>query len=279
MVNSILIPVDGSAYSKTALQYGIYIAKKIGAGLIGLHVIDIKIIQGPLMGEIAFYSNVPASYEFIPKIEEALQSRGEKILESFRETCALSGIKPELKLIKGLIDETIILEGENADWTLLAQRGEHFHLTKGTFLGTTAEAVVRKLKKPVLITPQDFIEIESIGLAYDGSPSAHNALKLAAELSEKTKWPLTIIIVTDDHETGSKLSSKCEIFLESYEIDSDIVILNGHEDREILKFIREGSVELMIMGAFGHGRVREFFLGSTTSCIIRKSPIPVLLTH
>lgn len=279
MISNILIPIDGSDFSKTALQYGIYIAKKLEAGLTGLHVIDIKVVQGPLMGEIALYSNVPTSYEFLPKIEDALGKRGEKILEDFRASCEQAGVKHELKIIKGLIDEVIIHEAEKAEWTLLAQRGEHFHLTQGAILGSTAEAVVRKSKKPVMITPKDFREIESMALAYDGSAPAENALKAAAELAEKAKWPLTLVTITDDSEAGNKLISKAEVFLEPYMIDTDYVILKGREDREILKFINEGSVELMIMGAFGKGRVKELLLGSTTSFIIRKSPIPVLLTR
>ncbi len=279
MFSNILIPIDGSDFSRTALQYGIYIAKKIDAGLTGLHVIDIKVVQGPLLGEIAFYSGVPASYEFLPKIEDALVKRGEAILENFREECQKAGVRPEAKIAKGLIDDVIINEADKADWTLLAKRGEHYHLAQGALLGTTAEAVARKSRKPVMITPGKFQEIESMGLAYDGSAPAENALKLAADLSEQTKWPLTIVVITEDQTMFDRLNDKIEIVLGSREIDSDTIRLKGREDREILKFIQEGSVELMIMGAFGRGRVKEFLLGSTTSYVIRKSNIPVLLTH
>ncbi len=60
-------------------------------------------------------------------------------------------------------------------------------------------------------------------------------------------------------------------------IDCETIILSGKEQDEIVKFIREGSVELMVMGAYGHNRLRELLLGSTTSHVIHKSPIPVLL--
>lgn len=279
MTKKILIPIDSSDYSKTAVQYGIYIAKYLEAGLVGLHVIDLKVIQGPLLGEIAVYSGLPAFYEIQPKIEDALQKRGEKLLADFREACEKSGIRPETQIVKGLIDDAIIAEGEKTDWTLLAKRGEHVHLTQGGLLGSTAEGVVRKSRKPVLITPKEFREIESMGLAYDGSGPAENALKLAAELSEKTRWPLTVLMVTEDNALADRLRVKIDSILEGREIDSDVIVLRGREDREILKFIQEGAVELMIMGAFGSGRVKELFLGSTTSHIMRKSNIPVLLTR
>ena len=113
----------------------------------------------------------------------------------------------------------------------------------------------------------------------DGSEPADKALQLAAELSEQTSWPLTVIIVTDNHDLSASLTKKVEDFLEPLKIDSAIIILRGREDREIIKFIREGSVELMVMGAYGHNRLRELILGSTTSTVIRKSTIPVLLTR
>jgi nucleotide-binding universal stress UspA family protein len=179
----------------------------------------------------------------------------------------------------GIIDETILEEGKKTDWILLAQRGEHFHLAKGGILGSTAELVVRNSGKPVLVTPAHYQDIESMALAYDGSPPAHNALKLAVNLSEKASWPLTIISITDDEGAADKRHKKIEAYLESFQIDCEILTVRGKENREIMKFIQEGSVELMVMGAYGHNRLRELFVGSTTSDVIRKSKIPVLLTR
>jgi nucleotide-binding universal stress UspA family protein len=51
------------------------------------------------------------------------------------------------------------------------------------------------------------------------------------------------------------------------------------DKKEILKFIDEGAVELMLMGTHGHSRFKELLLGSTTSHVVRKSRIPVLLTR
>ncbi|EKD21864.1 MAG: hypothetical protein ACD_87C00297G0003 [uncultured bacterium] len=50
-------------------------------------------------------------------------------------------------------------------------------------------------------------------------------------------------------------------------------------DKTLLRFIREGSAELLVMGAYGNNRLRELLVGSTTTTVIRKSTIPVLLTR
>lgn len=280
MIENILIPTDGSDYSKTALEYGIYIAKKLDAKLTALHVMDIKIIEGPLFSDISGSIGLLPYQEFLAVIEESLNERAESILKAFKERCEEYGLDPELRKVRGIVDETIVEEGGTADWILLAQRGEHFHLSGGGLLGSTSEAVVRKSSKPVLVAPVSFQEIESMGIAYDGSASADNALRIAAELYDKTRWPLSIIIITEDSDRATELSKKVEAFLESYEeIDSAIIVLRGKVEHEIIKFIQEGAVELMVMGAHGRSRFRELILGSTTSYVIRKSTIPVLLTR
>jgi nucleotide-binding universal stress UspA family protein len=279
MVKTILIPTDGSEYGKTAIDYGIYIAKRIEAQLIGLHVVDIGLMQGPVFSDISGSIGLPPYQEFLPVIEAGLDERAEVILKAFREQCEAAGLHPEARKTIGIIDETIIEEGKKTDWILLAQRGEHFHLAKGGILGSTAELVVRNSGKPVLVTPAKYQDVESMALAYDGSPPAHNALKLAVNLSEKAAWPLTIICITEEQAVADKLHHKIEAYLEPFQIDCEILTIHGKENREILKFIQEGSVELMVMGAYGHNRLRELLVGSTTSDVIRKSKIPVLLTR
>jgi nucleotide-binding universal stress UspA family protein len=279
MVRSILIPTDGSEYGATAIDYGVYIAKKLQARLIGLHVIDIGLMRGPVFSDISGSIGLPPYQEFLPVIEAGLDGRAEAVLNAFRERCKAAGLTTETTKAVGVIDETIIEEGKKTDWILMARRGENFHLAKGGILGSTAELVVRKSGKPVLVTPRKYKDIESMALAYDGSPPAHNALNIAVNLSEKAAWPLTIICITDDQAVADRLHEKIETTLEPLSIDCETIIIRGKDSREILNFIQEGSVELLVMGAYGHNRLRQLFIGSTTSDVIRNSKIPVLLTR
>jgi nucleotide-binding universal stress UspA family protein len=280
MVKNILIPIDGSDYGKTAVTYGIYIASKLDARLTGLHVVDVRLMQGPVFTDISGSIGLPPYQEFLPAIESSLEAKAEEILKEFREQCEAGGIHPETKKITGVIDEAIIEEGRKCcDWILLAQRGEHFHIGSGAILGSTAQSVVRNSGKPVVVTPEHFRKINRMALAYDGSSPARNALNLAAELSARAAWPLSVVIITDDKALGAKLAEKAEAFLKTRAVDGAILILKGKEDKELLKFIREETVDLLVMGAYGHNRLREVLVGSTTSAVIRKSPIPVLLTR
>lgn len=282
MIKKILIPTDGSVNSLTALEYGIYIARKLEASLTGLYVIDVNLIQGPMLTDISGSVGMPPYEGFFEAIEKSLDEKADFILKGFQQHCQKSGIKAETKKVIGKISSIIIEEAQTADLILMAKKGENFHLKEGGLLGSVAEAVTRNSGKPVLITPEKFVEIESMALAFDGSVSATKALNLSLTLSQQNAWPLTVIIITADSKKAAALIAQVE---EANQKDTDepqmadcaTIILTGKESEKIIEFICEGAVELMVMGAYGHNRLRELFLGSTTSQVIRKSPIPVLL--
>ncbi len=279
MIKTILVPTDGSEYGNTAIDYGVYISKRLAVTLTGFHVIDVRLMQGPVITDISGSIGLPPYQEFYPVIEKGLDERADVILKAFAARCTAGGVQAETRKAVGVIDEAIIAEAKHHDWIILAQRGEHFHIAKGGILGSTAEAVTRHAGKPVLVTPQRYQDIESMALAYDGSPPAQHALELAVFLAEKMAWPLTLLMVTEDQGRAAKWAKKAEAYLEPFSIDCETVVMAGKEDRAILQFIREGSVELMVMGAYGRNRLQELLIGSTTSHVIRNSTIPVLLTR
>jgi nucleotide-binding universal stress UspA family protein len=278
MKMKMLIPTDGSDNGNIALEYGLYIASKFDATITGLHVIDVYMIQGPIITDISGAVGMPPYDGFFEAIETSLNEKAQFILNDFQQRCQKNGFVAEVKKTIGKIDQIIVEEAQKADVVLMAKKGEHFHLKEGGLLGSVAEAVIRNCGKPVMVTPEKFHEIESMGIAYDGSTPAKKALKLSLEISDQAAWPLTVVIITADAKKADKLCTEAEELAGRYTADCEIIVLRGKESEEILKFIREGSVELMVMGAYGHNRLRELFLGSTTSNVIRKSSIPVLLT-
>ena len=277
MIKTILIPVDGSANSATAVDYGIYIAPKLDASLSGLHVIDIYLIQGPMMTDVSATVGMPPYDGFFEAVETSLKEKADYVLKNFEDRCRAAGVACGTKKNIGKISDTIVEEAEGADLILMAKKGEHFHLKEGGLIGSVAEVVIRHSGKPVMVIPESFREIESMGLAYDGSVPARKALELSLNISEKAKWPITVLIISADAAKAADLSAQVEDMAQKGLADCEVIISTGREADEILKFIAEGPVELMVMGAYGHNRLRQLLLGSTTSHVIHRSPIPVLL--
>jgi nucleotide-binding universal stress UspA family protein len=278
MIKNILIPTDGSEYGKSALEYGIYLAGKTGAGLLGLHVVDIRLLQPPLISDISGTMGLPLYQEFSDSLENDLEEKAEAIVQAFRARCQAAGLLPRIKKITGIIEERIIAEAKAADWIIMAQRGEHVRGER-TILGSITESVVNASGRPVMVTPAAFQPIEKMALAYDGSPSAEKALKLSAELAGEMGWSLRTVIISDDRQQAAGLEEKATAGLASLGVESEITILPGRENKQLISFIRGGAVQLLAMGAYGHNKLRRLLMGSTTSYVIRNSTIPVLLTR
>ncbi len=277
MIQKILLPIDGSANSSIAVDYGVYIAPKLEATLAGLHVIDVYLIQGPMMTDVSATVGMPPYDGYFEAVETSLAEKAGAVLKNFEDRCRMAGVACETRKNVGKISDTIIEEAGNTDMILMAKKGEHFHLKEGGMIGSVAEIIIRNSGKPVMVIPETFQEIESMALAYDGSVPARRALDLSLQISEKAKWPITVLIVCTDATKAASLTAEVEDMAQKGFADCEVIISSGKEADEILKFIREGAVELMVMGAYGHNRLREWLLGSTTSHIISKSSIPVLL--
>ena len=279
MIKKILIPTDGSEYGKTALEYGIYLAGKTGAALLGLHVIDIRLLQPPMISDISGTMGLPLYQEFSDSIEEDLEAKAEAIIGAFRARCQAAGLAVETKKITGIVEERIIEEAKAADWIIMAQRGDQVRRSDRTLLGSITESVINASGRPVMVTPAEFHPIAKMGLAYDGSFSAEKALKLSAELAREMDWSLQTIIISDDQLEASALREKAAAGLSSAGAPTEITIMPGRENKQLINFIQGGAVQLMAMGAYGHNKLRRLLMGSTTSYVIRNSTIPVLLTR
>ncbi|MCX5895443.1 MAG: universal stress protein, partial [Proteobacteria bacterium] len=164
------------------------------------------------------------------------------------------------------------------DLIIMAQRGEHAQWSSG-LLGSTTESVVRKSPRPVMVTPQQFKPFTRVLVAYDGSSESTKALKYACEFVFLFKVTLRAVVVSSSEEKGREIAREAEEFISPYHLDTDVTCLSGEAHEEILRFSENNSIDLIIMGAFGHSRVRELLLGGTTAYIMRKSRIPVLLSR
>jgi nucleotide-binding universal stress UspA family protein len=143
------------------------------------------------------------------------------------------------------------------------------------------ERVVRKSIKPCLITPLEFRPIQSILAAYDGSQHANHALYVAFDLTKALKAKLTLLAVEGTHDEEEKswaLKEGMEL-ASKQGVTATPLALHGAPEEKILEVAVNQKCRLVVMGAYGHTRLRELALGSVTSHVIRKSPVPVLLTR
>ena len=165
------------------------------------------------------------------------------------------------------------------DMLIMGARGE-FAKWSDKMLGATLEAISRLSIKPVFVSPRDFREVKKIMVAYDGSENASKALQLSAFFASKLELPLLLLNVSESQETGDKILQEARDYLAPYKIPGITEkITAGDADKQIVQVSQQENIDLIIMGSYGHSRIREAILGSTTVQTMRKVEIPILMAR
>ena len=279
MIKHILLALDGSDHARTAFQYALWLAERFQAEISGLHVIDIVSVEGPFFQDISGALGFEPYLDVTGKVRQALHERGQQLLAEFTASCSERSIAYETILVTGVIANDICEHARTSDLVIIGHRGANERFSTG-LLGGTAESVTRKCPRPVFITPMQFQPIMNPLLAYDGSPRASTAMHLAAEFCVALHLPLTVLSVAHrEKSSGEKLLEEARHYLNSYGIPLTLVPAVGHANQRIVECIKERSHDLLFIGAYGHTRIIEMVLGSTTEYVLRNAPCPVFLSR
>jgi len=279
MIKKILIGIDSSDHSRTAQAYAFYLARRLGAALIGLHVVDIVSIEGSFFHDISGSLGLEPYLDFSSKMREVLTARGKTVLEEFCAAARRENIAAETQLDMGIVANQVCERARSADLVMIGHRGINERFSTG-LLGSTAESVARKCPRPVFISPMKFREISRPVLAYDGSERASKAMKSAAEFASDLSVPLTVITVARDPKLGERTLEEARTYLASYPgARAEFRLISGHAHEEIIRFLKDNGSDLLFIGAYGHSRIIEMVLGSTTEYVLRNAPCPVFLSR
>jgi nucleotide-binding universal stress UspA family protein len=278
MIKTILVGLDNSEHARTARQYALWLGERLGATVIGLHVVDIVSIEGSFFHDISGSLGFEPYLDFSSKMREVLHERGTGLLAEFGEQAAKAGVRADTIMGMGVVANEIAERARTADLVVIGHRGVNEKFSTG-LLGGTAESVTRKCPKPVFVSTKDFRPITRPLLAYDGSQRAAAAMHAAAEFCVALSLPLTVLTVCKDSTEGEKVVAAARKYLQSYNLDSVCEVQLGQPTERIINAMREGGFDLLFIGAYGHSRIIEMVLGSTTEYVLRNSPCPVFLNR
>lgn len=278
-MSTILACTDGSLYSPSIYEHSAWAASRLGASIHFLHLIERE--ETPPVRDFSGTIGFSASEELMEELASFDESharvarlRGKAILEDAEKQ--VPGISVMSTQRHGsLVDTVMEFEGKS-DLIILGKRGEHADFSKG-HLGSNLERVVRAAKIPVLVAAREFKQVQNFSVAFDNGPSALKAIHYLGTqpLLEGAKCHLIAIGKPDFELSHALEKSATALRGAGYEVDAQL--LSGDPDDVISEKVKSTASDLLVMGAYGHSRVREFLLGSTTTTLIRTCHVPVLL--
>jgi nucleotide-binding universal stress UspA family protein len=277
MLSSILVGLDGSPQSASAVELAIEWARNSDALVVGLGVINEPSIRRP--------EPVPlGAGHFKQRRDDTLVGRErrhvDQILEQFALRCADAGVASKLLEDVGEPCAQIQTEAQRFDLILLGNQPFFRCANTGDAAGTL-EGVVRNSPRPVVAVPERFGGGDSVLVAYDGSIQAARALQTFHLLGLGGGRDVHILSVGADKLEASRRAGRAVEYLRLHDIAATphAVRSSGSVAPHILEHVQRLDAGLLIMGAYGHSSFREFLFGSVTRSVLQDSPVPVFLYH
>jgi len=162
------------------------------------------------------------------------------------------------------------------DLIIIGKRGEGSHLDQ-EHIGSKLERIARSTSKPVFVASREYQPIKKILIAFDGGASAIKAVEYIATHSAFTDLECLLIQVGNEGAIDSKALGGAAATLTEAGYNAAYVVTPGQPETVIANTIESQGFDMLVMGAYGHSRIRNLIIGSTTTQMIRACKVPVLL--
>jgi len=276
VITSLLVAVDSSAYARPAQEHAVALGKAYGARVTGLYVLDIRYMEMPPYVDYSYtFEAVPPTFASIDMME-SFRAKSERILGDLTAYVKTAGLAVETRDEEGVPSQVIADLGRAHDLIVMGKRGEHAKWGRD-LLGSTAEGVARRSATPVLLVEPVYRPPAKALVLFDGSDPATRALKLAADVADRTGLALSVLTVDDDAERGRTTQAAASAYLEPLGLKVDYAVLPGRATKTASAALAEEPMDLVIMGMRGHSVLHDLILGSTAEHLMRSIELPVLL--
>lgn len=282
MTDKIIALVDGSIYSASVCEHAAWIAQRTGAPVELLHVLGRRegAETSDLSGSIRLGARTALLEELAALDEQRAKlvaHRGRAILEDARAIVEQAGVNEvTTRLRHGDIVETVAEVEHEARVILIGKRGEAADFAKG-HLGSNLERIVRASHKPVFVAARAFKPIEKVLVAYDGGTSAMKAVDHIARSPLFAGLKVHVVTVGAATPEIKKGLRDARALLVAAGIAVETGIVTGQPETALGKLVDEAAFDMVVMGAYGHSRIRSLIIGSTTTEMVRSCKVPVVL--
>ena len=284
----LLVHVDGDAGSEALVGWALALGRRLSARVELLHVETSGDSEIPLTAEAM---SAGALSQLIESLSQASRERAERAGSLYQKLCVEAGLPvcaPDdppapgrfrigFRLVSGREADELARRGRLADAVLVGGpvSPEERYFVPGL------EAALFETGRPVLLMPGEVEEgaLDAIAIAWDGSREAARAAVAALPLLRAAK---EVVVLTADMDWVEAKPSDLAGFLAEHGVTAKTWAFlpdGGPLGEALLKEVGEAGCGFLVMGAYGHSRLREMVMGGVTLSVIEKTTIPVLLMH
>lgn len=282
MTKKVMACIDASPYAEAVCDYAVWAARRLAVPMAVIHVLDkAQHTHTPdLSGSIGLGSQevlLQQLAELDEKHGKLAMERGRLMLDAAKSRAEQAGVNGvDERLRHGTLVETLVELEDETRLLVLGKRGFSSADAHG-HMGLHVEQVIRSLHKPILLTQQSYKEPQRIMLAYDGSATALKGLEMLAASPLGKGLPVHLVMAGANVEAAQQQMETAAKILRNAGFDTKVAIVAGEPDEVLNQYQQEHFIDLMVMGAYGHSRIRQFIVGSTTTAMISKAKCSLLI--
>ena len=274
----VVAAIDASAYTGSVCRHAAWAAGRLGAPLSMVHVIDPADRVAPLdLAGNLILGEREALLRELGELDatraKLAQQHGRLLLQQARQ---LAGVDTaDLRLRHGALVDTLVELEDEVRLFVVGKRGEHADFARG-HLGREVDRVVRSVHRPLLVASRTFQPIQRVLVAYDGSATTRKALAMVAESPLLRGFDIHLVTVGGGEGSERGLGDAARV-LDGAGLHATTEVIDGHPDEALAAYVDRQRIDLLVMGAYGHSRIRQLIVGSTTTAVMRNCQVPVLL--
>ncbi|GED21176.1 universal stress protein [Halomonas halmophila] len=282
MTEQVMAAIDGSSVSESVCDYATWASRALAAPLTFLHVVDNhpQTAEADLSGNIGLGAREHLLEELSHLDEERAklaQEQGRVMLKAAVERAGQHADgEPATRQRNGTLVETLEELEEEIRLLVIGKRGQTAQQAS-EHLGSNLERVVRGVHRPILMVPEGFKTPERVLIAFDGSKTTRKGVEMLA--SSPLFQGIACHVVIVGAETGDNRSQLDWALktLRDAGHEAEGAIRAGEVEETLRTYTQEQDIDMLVMGAYGHSRIRHLLVGSTTTAMLRKACVPVLL--
>ncbi|MEX1204927.1 MAG: universal stress protein [Dongiaceae bacterium] len=272
-IKTILVLADGGPGGDATLATAITVARGFAAHLDVLHVRADPETMVPIVGEGMSGAMVEQVMEAMAR---AVEARAAAARTAYERLCAPSGLSLAWREVTGREPEIVALSGRVADLTVLSRPSGESEAP----LAATLDAALFETGRPALVVPAPALPTvgSRIVLAWDGSVQAARAVGVALPFLRLAQQ----VTVTTAGEADRRVPAEALLaYLARHEVraQSETFAAAAGVGKGLIELAARLRADLLVMGAYGHSRLREMILGGATREVLTASPVPVLMAH
>jgi nucleotide-binding universal stress UspA family protein len=279
----IIACIDGSIYAASVCDHAAWAAQRLSAPVEVVHALgrrDTASVPFDLSGSLEFGERealLKQLAELDAQKAKVSHLRGRHLVADAVSRIRAAGVENASEMLRhGDVADTVRDLGGETRLLVIGKRGEAADFAKG-HLGSNMERVIRSTKKPVLVASRAFAPIERFLVAFDGGRSSGQVIEQLVASPLLSDLPCHLFMAGDGSgEAGNRLRA-AEGALKSAGYAVTVGIEDGEPETVIAAKVRRAGIGLVVMGAYGHSRIRNLIVGSTTTALIESCTVPVLI--